>query len=328
VTARIRPRADAWRETQELTDEALAALIESDAIDVLVDLGGHTAGNRLMCFARRPAPVQVTYCGYPGTTGLSTMDWRLTDAVADPEGTADTTERLYRLPHGFLCYQPLPGAPEVGPPPARARGHVTFGSFNNLAKLNDGVLSLWARVLREVPDARLFLKAKGLTDQEPAARLRDSLEQNGVEPTRIMIAPYAATPAEHLALYQQVDIGLDPFPYNGTTTTCEALWMGVPVITWRGHRHAGRVGASLLERVGLGALVAESADDYLRIATSLAADVGGQEGLRATLRDRMATSPLTSAVTLTRDIEAAYREMWGGWCESGARQALQAPSAG
>ena len=323
VTARIRARADGWRETQELSDEALAALIEADGIDVLVDLGGHTAGNRLMSFARRPAPVQVTYCGYPGTTGLSTMDWRLTDAVADPEGSADThaTERLYRLPHGFLCYQPLPGAPDVGGAPARARGHVTFGSFNNLAKLNDGVLSLWAQVLKAVPEAHLFLKAKGLTDAEPAARLRASLERNGVDPGRIVIAPYAATPADHLALYRNVDIGLDPFPYNGTTTTCEALWMGVPVVTLRGQRHAGRVGASLMGRVGLSDLVAESAEDYIRIAAGLAADVGGLEALREGLRSRLLASPLTSPVILTRDIEAAYREMWRAWCEGGASSA-------
>jgi protein O-GlcNAc transferase len=321
VTARIRATSDVWRETGELTDANLAAQIEADAIDVLVDLAGHTAGNRLLCFARRPAPVQVTYCGYPGTTGLAAMDWRLTDAIADPAGPADghASERLYRLTNGFLCFRPAVDAPEVGPSPFRARGHVTFGSFNNLAKLNDGVLSLWAQILHAVPDSRLFLKAKGLTDPGPAARLRACLEACHVDPARVEIAPYAATPIEHLAAYRGVDIALDPFPYNGTTTTCESFWMGVPVVTLLGGGHAGRVGASLLARVGLHHLVADSPQHYLTIASSLARDWDALEALRGGLRPLVAASALASSPIITGDLEVAFRDMWRDWCSGGAR---------
>jgi protein O-GlcNAc transferase len=316
VTARLRALADRWCDARGLDDEALAARVAQDQIDVLVDLAGHTAGNRLLCFARRPAPVQVSYCGYPHVTGLAAMTWRLTDAVADPEGASDATagEQLWRLPHGFLCFQPDAAAPLPAPAPVRERGFVTFGSFNNLSKLNDDVLDLWAEILRAVPDARLLLKARALSDESPRARLRARFSARGIDPARVEVAPYAATPAEHLDLYRAVDVGLDPFPYNGTTTTCEALWMGVPVVTLRGRVHAGRVGASLLTRVGLPTLIADTGADYVRVAAGLAGDHDALAAIRRGLRARFAASDLASPAIITGDIEAAYRGMWRAWC--------------
>lgn len=317
VTPRIRARADGWRETRHLGDAALAELVAQDRIDVLVDLAGHTADNRLLCFARRPAPVQVSYCGYPGTTGLSAIGWRLTDAIADPEGDSDPhyVERLWRLPNGFLCYQPeVANLPPANPLPAMTRGAVTFGSFNNLSKLNDAVLELWAAVLNSVPGSRLLLKCRGLGDEGPQRRVRERLAAAGLDANRITVAPYTRTRLEHLAIYNEVDIGLDCFPYNGTTTTCEAMWMGVPVVTLRGDGHPGRVGASLLTRMGLTDLIAQTPSAYVATCARLAADLPRLAGLRAGLRERFVGSPLGSPDILARDIEAAYRGMWAAWC--------------
>jgi len=317
VTERIRARADAWRETRHLGDGALAELIVQDRIDVLVELSGHTADHRLLCFARRPAPVQVSYCGYPGTTGLSAIGWRLTDAIADPAGESDAchAERLWRLPNGFLTYLPeVADLPPPGPLPALERGAVTFGSFNNLSKLNDGVLDLWAAVLASVPGSRLLLKCRGLGDEGPRRRVAERLAAGGIPAERLVIVPYARTRLEHLAHYNEVDLGLDSFPYNGTTTTCEAMWMGVPVVTLRGRAHPGRVGASLLTRVGLDELIAETPAEYVAVCRRMAADLPRLAGLRAELRGRFAASPLGSPAVLARDIEAAYRGMWAAWC--------------
>jgi len=316
VTARLRALADRWCDSRTASDAALAAQIEADQVDVLVDLNGHTSGNRLLCFARRPAPVQVTYCGYPGTTGVRAIEWRLTDDQADPSGVAATeaTETLWRLPNGFLCFQPDPSAGEVGPLPAAERGHVTFASFNSLAKITDQVLATWASLLLEVEGARLLLKSRALSDPGPGARVRATLAGHGIDPARVEVAPYTATPVAHLALYRQVDVALDAFPYNGTTTTCEALWMGVPVVTLAGTTHAGRVGASLLSRVGLDALVTSTPDDYAAVAARLARDVPALAHLRSRLRGRVARSPLVARETIARDVEAAFRGMWRAWC--------------
>jgi protein O-GlcNAc transferase len=314
VTGRIRARADGWREIRGQDDGAVAARIAADGIDILVDLAGHTADNRLLVLARRPAPVQVTYCGYPGTTGLPAIDWRLTDAVADPEGYPDRhhAERLWRLPGGFLCYQPEAGAPEPGPPAflSSPGGGITFASFNNLAKLNDRVMGLWAELLGAVPGSTLLLKSRALSDHEPRIRLRAAFAAARVAPSRLRFAPYAASTVDHLRLYREVDVALDPFPYCGTTTTCEALWMGVPVVTLAGLRHAARVGASLLPRAGLQDLVTESERDYLERAINLARDTDRLVTLRRELRPRLAASSLTNPAILARDIEHAYREMW------------------
>jgi len=322
VTERIRSRAQlaGWRDTRPLDDAALAQQIIDDEIDVLVDLSGHTRGNRLLVFARRPAPVQVTYCGYPGTTGLAAMGWRLTDAVADP-GPADDeahVEKLWRLPHGFLCFEPDPGLRAAeGTVRSTTSPALTFGSFNNFSKLSEQVLVTWAEVLKAVPGSRLLLKARASSDTGPRERIRDVFRRNGVDDGRIAFAPYASSAVDATRLYAEVDVALDPFPYNGTTTTCEALWMGVPVVTLSGQSHRARVGATLLERVDCRGLVAASIDDYVRIAAGLVTDGARLATLRAGLRARMAASSLTDAAVITRDLEDAYRQMWRLWCAAG-----------
>jgi protein O-GlcNAc transferase len=313
TTRRLRSYCDAWTDTRLLDDARLAERIAADGIDILVDLAGHTGFHRLLCFARRPAAVQLTYCGYPGTTGLTMMDWRLTDGIADPEVEGDShgTEKLWRMPNGFLCFRADPSAGDVAPSPAATGGEpITFGSFNHLSKIGDSVLELWARVLCTVPGSRLLMKARPLGEPRPQRRILERLQSLGVSPDRVEFMGHAATTAAHLALYARVDIGLDPFPYNGTTTTCEALWMGVPVVTSLGDRHAGRVGASLLFRVGLADLVAATADDYVRICARLANDRSGLSHLRSTLRARLENSALLSPSTITRDLEEAYRHFW------------------
>jgi predicted O-linked N-acetylglucosamine transferase (SPINDLY family) len=261
--------------------------------------------------------VQVTWLGYPDTTGLETMDYRLTDALADPPGTTEHlhTEQLVRLPDGAWCFHPRADAPAVSTGPVAHTGHVTFGCFNAQPKITTPLLQLWADLLRGVPGARLFLKNRSLSDAATQQRLRTVLADCGIAPERLQLAGYAPRPDEHLAAYGRVDIALDTFPYHGTTTTCEALWMGVPVVTLAGKTHASRVGVSLLSRVGLTELVAETAEDYVRLATELASDLPRLAELRRTLRPRMAASPLTDAPRFARAIEAAYRDMWRAWCE-------------
>ncbi len=315
LTARLKARADGWCDTAGLDDDALAARIRADGIDVLVDLAGHSAFNRLPVFARKPAPVQVTWLGYPGTTGLTAMDYRLVDPVSDPEGAADAqaTERLVRLKDGFLCYRP-----ETAPEPGRGTGPLTFGSFNSLNKLSEPVLDLWAALLNRLPEARLLLKCRQLADPAAAALLRAAFESRGVAGERLDLRSWTAGPEAHLETYREIDIGLDPFPYAGTTTTCEALWMGVPVVTLAGDRHAARMGASLLTRVGLPELIATTQTAYLEIAVSLAGDPARRDRLRSDLRPRMAASPLCDAFGLARCLETAYRVMWRRWCAGSA----------
>jgi protein O-GlcNAc transferase len=311
ITARIRAASDGWRETYALADDDVAELIRQDGIDVLVDLAGHTGDNRLPLFALKPAPVQVTWLGYPDTTGLREIDYRITDAWADPPGRSDElhTEKLVRLPHGFSAYEPQADAPEVAPLPAEANGYLTFGSFNNFNKLTQECLEVWARILAAVPTARLLLKCGQFDDpvicEEILARLPS---------VRLELVGAQARPSEHLAQYARVDVALDPFPYNGATTTCEALCMGVPVIALAGNRHAARVGLSMLSRVGLADLVAVSQDEYVDRAVELAGDLPRLRRLRASLRDMLRASPLTDGRRLARELEAAYRDMWRAWC--------------
>ncbi len=315
VTARLRALADRWISSVGMCDAALAARIQADGIDILVDCAGHTAHNRLRVLARKPAPVQATWLGYPNTTGLSAIDYRLVDAVTDPPG-ADVlaSERLIRLPGGFLCYNGAGDAPEPAPPPCLASGVVTFGSFNNPAKLSPQTLDAWAALLGQMPDARLLLKGKPFVDQATRDLYIARLGERGIAAGRIELTGWIPGSAHHLAFYERVDIALDPFPYNGTTTTCEALWMGVPVIALRGKRHSGRVGASLLGQIGAGDWIAYSVDDYVARAAALAADPQYLRNLRRDLRARVAASPLCDRVAFTRSIEAAYRQMWQAWC--------------
>lgn len=306
TTQRIRESADVWRDITKLTDAEAARLIRDDRIDILFDLAGHTGNARLGIFTAQPAPRQVTWIGYPNTTGLATIGWRITDAIADPPGEdAHYSESLLRLSDSFLCYQPPADAPTVEPLPAQANGYVTFGSFNNYSKLNSGVLKLWADVLHAVPDARLLLKCPALTDAGVQGRVRATFEALGVAAERLELLGHTRGRAEHLALYGRVDIALDTFPYNGTTTTCEALWMGVPVVSLAGARHAGRVGASLLTAAGLADWLADSPESYIAIARQRAADIVGLATLRASLRQQIEASPLCDAVGFTRGLEAA-----------------------
>jgi protein O-GlcNAc transferase len=318
VTARLRSHSAQWRDIYGMSDAQVVSRIRADEIDILVDLAGHMGDNRLTVFSGKAAPIQVAWLGYPNTTGLTTIDYRLTDAVADPPGLTDRyyTERLFRLPRGFLCYQPPVSAPAVGAPPFRMKRGVTFGSCNNLSKVTFGVIGLWSAILRAVPGSRLILKAASLTDiptREPYYR---EFEKHGIPRDRLDFRGINWKLADHQSVYNEIDVALDPFPYNGATTTCEAMWMGVPVITLAGNVHAGRVGASILAQMGLTDLVAESLDDYIRIAVELAKDPTRLLELRASLRDRMTTSPLCDAKAFALAVEDAYRTMWRNWCST------------
>jgi predicted O-linked N-acetylglucosamine transferase (SPINDLY family)/predicted SAM-dependent methyltransferase len=312
VTERLRSLCQVWRDIAGLTDDQVAERMRFDSIDVLVDLAGHTNGGRPYLFARKPAPVQVSWLGYPGTTGLTAMDYRLTDEYADPSGESDPyySEKLRRLAGGFLCYLPPPESPEVASPPADKSGHITFGSFNNLAKIVPPVIALWARLLAALPESRLVIKAYGLSADSAHKSLYEQFERHGIGRKRVVLLAPEVSMTQHLARYGEVDIALDSFPYNGTTTTCEALWMGVPVVTLAGESHVSRVGASLLRRAGLSELIASSSEDFLTKAIDLASDGERRRNLRRTLRRRLSESPLMDAIGFTRGLEAAYAEMW------------------
>lgn len=316
VTARLKRHAEHWRDVFGLDDGALAGRMRADGIDIAVDLAGHTRGNRLAAFALRPAPVQIGYLGYPATTGLAEMDWRITDAWADPSGLTEAfhTERLLRLEGGFLCYRPAGDAPGVAPPPADDAGHVTFGSFNNLAKLTPTTVALWSDILNAVPGARLRLKAKALGDDGTRRSITRRFAENGIAEHRLELMAWI-TGSTPLAAYHGVDIGLDTFPYHGTTTTMEALWMGVPVVTLAGGWHAARVGVSILARARCDELIAASAADYVKIAAGMAANPGMLRDLRPRLRGLMVRGGLTDGVGLTRELERAYRRAWRAWAQ-------------
>jgi protein O-GlcNAc transferase len=316
VAERLQRLAHHWRHTAWLSPERLAAQIRQDEIDILVDLAGHTAGNRLLTFARKPAPVQISYLGYPDTTGLSAMDYRLTDAYADPPGLTDSlhAERLLRLTPSFLCYRPPPDAPPVLPPPASNGNGITFGSFNVLRKLTTNMMDAWASILRAVPRSRLLLKTRGLQSPEVRQRLLSLFARAHIEADRVELLPAVPSVVAHLELYNRVDIALDTFPYHGTTTTCEALWMGVPVISLAGPRHVSRVGVSILNNIGRAEWVAASKDDYVAKAVRLAEDLSQLTAARASMRDRMKTSPLMNAHAFVNELQSAYRACWADWC--------------
>lgn len=316
VTQRLSGLSDHWRDTSIVSDQNLDEIIRSDAIDVLVDLAGHTAHHRLLVFARKPAPVQVTWLGYPNTTGLTAIDYRITDAISDPPGDTDRwhTEKLRRMPRAFSCYQPPMDSPAVAPLPAVKAGCVMFGSFSNIAKVSEPCIALWAKVLNRVPGSHLLLKSRGLGDETFAARLRGEFRKFGIAAERIELDANLVSTSEHLRGYERVDIALDPFPYNGTTTTCEALWMGVPVVTLEGKTHVARVGASLLTRLGRPEWIAKTRDAYVERAVSLAADLERLKTIRGELRSQMAGSALCDAAGFAQEMAAAVREMWRGYC--------------
>jgi len=316
ITQRLRTYPATWREILHVPDEKVAELIRQDQNDILVDLTGHTQGNRLLAFARKPAPIQITYLGYPNTTGLSSMDYRLTDSFADPADKTDSlhTEKLLRLPQSAWCYRPYQPSPAVGPLPALTNGHITFGSFNNFAKITPHVLDTWALLLSRVPNSHLLIKARGLQVPSLQQRILSHFARQQITEDRIHLHPGHTSYVAHLETYHQVDIALDTFPYTGATTTFEALHMGVPVVTPVGAVHASRVGVSILTNLGLPDLIASSLDDYLRLAIALASDVNQLQNLRASLRPMLAKSPLCDEPRFTRDVEAIYRQVWTQWC--------------
>ena len=328
MTQRLQKLADDWHFVEDLTDDQLAALIEAQRIDILVDLAGHTAKNRLPMMARQAAPVQATWIGYPDTTGLAEMNYRLTDAWADPVGETDArhTEKLIRLPQGFLCYRPLPDAPELTDPPCLAGGAVTFGSFNSLSKVDPALVALWSRILKAVPGSRLMLKSLALDAAGCREFYLQAFAEQGIERSRLTLIGKIPTMHEHLAKYSEVDIALDTYPYHGTTTTCEALWMGVPVVTLAGLRHVSRVGVSLLSQVGAGELIARDEAHYLALAVELAGDPQRLRTYRHSLRGMMASSPLCDAAGKTAAVEAAFRQLWRDWCAA-ASQSAKVPAA-
>ncbi|HEX4793878.1 MAG TPA: tetratricopeptide repeat protein [Humisphaera sp.] len=312
TSARLKSHCDTWRQIAGTSDAQLAQLIREDRIDVLVDLAMHTDAGRLLAFARKPAPVQVTYLAYCGTTGLRAMDYRLTDPYLDPPGGNERVycERSIRLPRSYWCYQAPADAPPVGALPALSAGHVTFGCFNHAAKINWHTLRIWRELLACVPKSRLKLHAARGEHRRCIAAF---MAEAGIDEARLEFVdrlPYA----QYLRGYQQIDIALDPFPYAGGTTTCDALWMGVPVVTLAGQTAVSRSGASILSNAGLPELVARDAREYVRMAAELAGDLDRLRGLRDGMRERMARSPLLDAHGFARSIELALRNMWKLWC--------------
>jgi predicted O-linked N-acetylglucosamine transferase (SPINDLY family) len=312
MTQRLRGYADVWRSTVGLSDQDLADLVRSDQIDVLVDLEMHVANNRLLMFARKPAPVQVAWLGYPGTTGLATMDYRLTDPYLDPPGLFDEfySEESLRLPETFWCYDPLTEQPEVNSLPALERGLVTFGCLNNFCKVNEGCLALWAEVLREVPRSRLLLQAP---QGKGRANVLATLRQHGISDRRIEFVDKAAR-KQYLALYHRIDFGLDPLPYNGHTTSLDAFWMGVPTLTITGKTVVGRAGWSQLCNLGLQELAAQTPEEFVALAARVANDLSRLQELRQTMRERMHQSPLMDGSRFAQNVEQAYRRIWCKWC--------------
>ncbi len=312
LTERLHGYADAWRNIVGLSDSQTADLVRGDEIDILVDLKMHTADNRLLVFARKPAPVQVAWLGYPGTTGLSTIDYRLTDPYLDPPGLFDAfyAEESVHLPDTFWCYDPMTDQPSINALPALESGVITFGCLNNFCKINDGCLALWARVLQAVPRSRLLIQAPRGTARE---RVLASLRQEGIAAARVVFANKRPRP-EYLKLYQQIDLGLDPLPYNGHTTSLDAFWMGVPILSLLGKTVVGRAGWSHVCNLGLKELAAETPEQFVALAAELAGNLPRLQELRSTLRNRMLQSPLMDASRFARHVEQAYRQMWRRWC--------------
>ncbi len=310
VTARLQQYAGHWRHIAGKNDDQVAEQIINDEIDILVDLSGHTAGNRLMVFARKPAPVQLTWLGYVNTTGLHAIDYHIVDSVAVPDGEEKYyTEQMVRLPTGFVCFNPPANAPEVQQSPITSNDTVTFGSVNNLIKINPEVIALWSEILTRRENSRLLFQAKPFGDHFVRDRYAKLFEEQGIAVGRVEFVP-SLSAREFLKLHNRIDIALDPFPFNGITTTCNTLWMGVPVITLMGERYCSRMAASALKRLGLDELIANTKDEYVTKAIELAANAERLNELRMGMRDRMLASPLCDAKGFTQTIEEAYADIW------------------
>jgi predicted O-linked N-acetylglucosamine transferase (SPINDLY family) len=309
MTQMLRRAAHVWKETPKFTDAQLADQIRADRIDVLVDLTMHAAGNRLLAFARKPAPVQVTYLAYCGTTGLDTMDYRLTDSQIDPpDRDGHCTETSVRLPRTYWCYAPIVETP-VAP---RNSDHIAFASLNNFAKVSSRILTTWKMLLRRIPGSTLTLHTGAGPHRR---RLLEFFTEDGRDPERIQFVDRVPL-GQYFRQYDSIDVALDTYPFNGGTTTCDALWCGVPVISFSGWKGVSRSGRSILSCVGLDELVAESMQRYVQNAVDLATHPKRLRQLRSTMRARLKASPLLDAAGFARDIEAAYRTMWRTWCET------------
>lgn len=310
MTEWFRSRAETWRDTAGLTNEKMGELVAKDRIDILFDMAGHTGNNRLLLFAKKLAPVQVTWMGYLHTSGLSTMDYLIADETCIPESEERYySEKVLRMPDGLFCYDPPEFAPEVNPLPARQRGLVTFGSMNQLAKVRPEVIRLWSRILSLLPRSRIVFRARALNDLAGRDRLALQFAACGIPEHRIDMLPHTSLP-EYFATYHEIDIHLDPFPYAGGTTTCDALWMGVPTVSLLGDRFCTRHSASHLRNAGLGELVANDLNEYLRIASGLAGNLDHLSEMRASMREKIAGSPLLDAERFGENFSKCLRTMW------------------
>jgi predicted O-linked N-acetylglucosamine transferase (SPINDLY family) len=312
LTERIRARSDLWRDVAGLDDRSLARLIHEDRVDICVDLTMHMRGGRLKMFARKPAPLQLCWLAYPGTTGLSTMDYRITDPFLDPPGEAEPyVERSIRLPDTFWCYDPLTDEPGISPLPALGANHVTFGAFNHFSKTNAAVFELWSRVLAAVPRSQIVLLAP---EGESRHRVLDAFGRAGIDSNRVRFVSRAPR-HEYLEWYRHVDVCLDTFPYNGHTSSLDSFWMGVPVVTLVGSTVVGRAGLCQARNLDLPELVCTTPDDFVARTVGLTADLPALARLRAGLRERMSRSPLMDFKRFARNLESAYRTIWREWCE-------------
>jgi predicted O-linked N-acetylglucosamine transferase (SPINDLY family) len=316
LTARLQQSADHWRIIKGQTDQAVAERIRQDGIDILIDLSGHTQGHRLLVFPRRPAPIQLSWMGYFATTGVDGMDYIIADRfVIPPAEERFYTEQVERLPHGYLCFTPPELPIAVGPLPAHAQDRITFGCFNNPAKITPDVIACWSRLLHALPNARLHLKYKFFAESEAVQYFQNAFTTHSIDTQRIRFTGQSPRP-EYLESYNGIDIALDPFPFNGCTTSVEALWMGVPVITLSSDRFAGHMGETIMKNLDLYECVADSPDDYLEKAVALAADLPRLADLRSRLRERLLNSPLCDGPGFTRDLETLYRKLWMNWCKT------------
>ena len=313
MTARFQAASTQWRDIVGRTDEELASQIRSDRIDILFDLAGHTGGNRLLAFARKPAPIQITWADYVGTTGMQAMDYILADRhEIPPEAEQWYVEKVLHMPDDYICYEPPADASPVGPLPALAGGAVTFGSFNLLNKITIPVVDTWARILHRLPKSNLIIKYRGLEDSGTSNRFRQLFADRGIASSRVQLEGWSPH-SEMLNHYQRLDIALDPFPYNGGLTTCEALWMGVPVITCPGETFAGRHALTHLTNVGFTETIAHDLDHYVEIAVNLAQDLGRLASIRASLRKQMSLSALCDNKRFAENFLALLRHVWRQW---------------
>ena len=316
LTARFQAAATTWRQVSGRTDEELAEQIRADGIDILFELAGHTYGHRLLVFARKPAPIQISWIGYEGTTGLRAIEFLLADRNIIPPGAeSDYPERILRLPDSYVCYEPPSEVPAVGPLLARSNSYVTLGSFNNPAKINAEVIDVWVEILRKLPSARLLLKYHGLDDDRTQQRLRAQFVDRGVSGDRISLRGWSSF-SELLAEYNQVDIALDPFPFSGGATSCNALWIGVPLITCPGETFASRHGLSYLSGLGRTETIAGDRQQYVRLAVGLAEDLDRLAALRSQLRQQMSRSPLCDGQRHAANLLEVLRTVWRNYCVS------------